>query len=263
MALYDPDGIVAPFVRRLVDDLARPGTTFVATATHPLTPGAAAFVRERGELIERDNTGLDMAGHRLVLARHEARRFDEVVIANDTFAALEPIDRIADRIDPAADFWGITSSREVAPHVQSYFVAFRRRAVETPAFATHWGAALPKGRRAIIRAGEVGLSRTLRRQGLHFDVAFHPTARQDALALRRALRHPQAGPRGVLGQWNPTMVLPDAALDGSLPVVKMSALRFDPYRIGRGRLLDALEARFPEAMAGVREYLERTDRAYA
>ena len=78
-----------------------------------------------------------------------------------------------------------------------------------------------------------------------------------------ALRHPSAGPRGVVGQWNPTMVLADAALDGSLPVVKMSALRFDPYGLGRGRLLDALEARFPDAMGGVRDYLSRTDRAYS
>lgn len=262
MALFDPDGVVAPFVRDRIVDLAQGSTTLVATATHPLAKEDAAFVRRYGQLIERDNVGLDMAGHRLVLARHDPKRFDEVIITNDTFAALEPLARITDRIDPAADFWGITASRELGEHVQSYFVAFRESAVHSPAFAAHWAADVPEGRRRIIVAGEVGLSRTLRRAGLRFDVAFHPSAAQAMRAQLRAWRHPMAGPRGVVGQWNPTMVLPDAALEGSLPVVKMSTLRFDPYQLGRERLLDALVARYPEQLASVREYLERTDRAY-
>ncbi len=263
IALYDPDGRVAPFVRRTIDELLTPGTTLVATATHPLAPPDAAWVRERGRLVERENVGLDMVGHRLALDAHPPARFDEVVIANDTFALLAPLARIEDRIDPSVDFWGITASRERAPHVQSYFVCFRGRVPASKVFARHWAAVAPAGRKRTIVANEIGLTRTLVREGFRFDVAYHPTAGDGVRAQWRSLRHPLAGPWGVVGRWNPYMVLADAALDARLPVIKMSALRFDPYRLGADRLLGALERRHPAAMEGVRAYLERTAAAYA
>lgn len=263
IALFDPDGRVAPFVRRTIDELATPGTTLVATATHPLAPQDAAWVRVRGRLIERENVGLDMVGHRLALDAHPPAGFDEVVITNDTFALLEPLARIEDRIDPSADFWGITASRERAPHVQSYFVCFRRGVPASRVFADHWARVTAAGRKQTIVANEIGLTRTLVRAGFRFDVAYHPTAADRVRAQARSLRRPLAGPWGVVGRWNPYMVLADAALDARLPVVKMSALRFDPYRLGADRLLADLERRHPERMAGVRQYLERTARAYA
>lgn len=263
IALFDPDGRVAPFVRRTIDELATPGTTLVATATHPLAPQDAAWVRVRGRLIERENVGLDMVGHRLALDAHPPAGFDEVVITNDTFALLEPLARIEDRIDPSADFWGITASRERAPHVQSYFVCFRRGVPASRVFADHWARVTAAGRKQTIVANEIGLTRTLVRAGFRFDVAYHPTAADRVRAQARSLRRPLAGPWGVVGRWNPYMVLADAALDARLPVVKMSALRFDPYRLGADRLLADLERRHPERMAGVRQYLERTVRAYA
>lgn len=263
MALYDPDGQVAPYVRRTISELVGPGTTFVAHATHPLDAEAASWVRGRGELIERENVGLDMVGHRLVLDRYGPAAFDEVVITNDTFALLDPLERIEDRVDPAADFWGITASRERARHVQSYFVCFRRGVPASAAFAAHWRGVAAASRKETIVANEIGLSRTLVRAGFGFDVAYHPSWSDAARAWVRSLRHPRSGPWGVLGAPNPYQVLADAALDRRLPVVKMSALRFDGFGIGTPRLLAALEARYPEAMAGVREYLDRTASAYA
>lgn len=263
IALYDPDGRVAPFVRRTIEELATPGTTLVATATHPLHPEDAAWVGARGELVERENVGLDMVGHRLALDAHPPAGFDEVVITNDTFALLEPLARIEDRVDPSADFWGITGSRERAPHVQSFFVCFRAPIPASAVFADHWRRVTPAGRKQTIVANEIGLTRTLVRAGFRFDVAYHPRLADAVRAQVRSLRHPLAGPWGVVGRWNPYMALADAALDARLPVIKMSALRFDPYRLGADRLLAELEVRHPEAMAGVRDYLDRTARAYA
>ena len=262
VALYDPDGMVAPFARRTIDALAGPGTTLVATATHPLTPEAAGWVRERGQLIERENVGLDMLGHQLVLGEHPAHEFDEVILTNDTFVLLRPLARIEDRIDPAAAFWGITASREIAPHVQSYFLCFRGAVTRDPLFAEHWPAVKLADRRQTIVDNEIGLSRTLTRAGHRFDVAFHPNAAELTRAQLRGWRHGRHNPRAVVGQWNPTMVLADAALNGHLPVVKISALRFDPFQLGTPALLSELERRFPEPMEGVRAYLKRTARAY-
>lgn len=262
IALYDPDGRVAPYVRRTIEQFAAPGTTLVAHATHALSPEDAAWVRARGLLIERENVGLDMVGHRLALEAHPPAGFDEVVITNDTFALLEPLDRVQRRIDRSVDFWGITESREIARHVQSYFIAFRSPIPQSKVFAAHWRSVAPASRRRTIVDNEVGLTRKLVREGFRFDVAYHPTAGDRVRARLRSLRHPLAAPRGVVGQWNPNMVLADAALNARLPVVKMSALRFDPYRLDASRLLSELERRYPAELAGVRHYLERTARAY-
>ena len=66
--------------------------------------------------------------------------------------------------------------------------------------------------------------------------------------------------RGNVASFHHTNV--DAALNGHLPVVKISALRFDPFQLGTAALLSELERRFPEPMTGVRAYLERTAPAY-
>jgi hypothetical protein len=92
-------------------------------------------------------------------------------------------------------------------------------------------------------------------------------------ALRAELRHRTAldrlpakqrpEQRGIVTAlreptWNPTYVLWDAVFDGRLPFVKLEVLRDDPYEIGKEKALARLEEAYPEQLAGVREYLDRT-----
>lgn len=262
MALFDPDGVVAPFARRTIEQLARPDTTIVATATNPLRPEDAAWVRERAELIERENVGLDLLSHHLVLTSRDLTRYDDVITTNDTYVLLQPLDAVEQGIDRSADFWGFTISPEVRPHVQSFFVDFRASAVRHPAFLEHWRAVRPLRRRAMIRTNEVGMSTTLLKAGLTMDAAFRPTRSDRRLARARTLRHGWFNPRSVLGQWNPNSILPEAALEGRMPMVKISTLRYDPFKIDAAGLLDRLEGAYPTAMQGVRDYLERTGTSY-
>lgn len=262
IALYDPDGVVAPFVRHTIEELSRPDTTIVATSTHPLADDDASWVRERADLIERANTGLDLYSHRLVLERFNLGDFDEVVVTNDTYALLQPIEVIERAIDPATDFWGLTISREGTRHVQSFFVDFRSKAIRHPGFLEHWRKVEPGGRDAMIHQGELGLSRALRRAGLLMEAAYRPSASDRRQATIRTLRNRTLNPMIVLGGWNASMATPEAALDGRMPMVKISTLRYDPYRVGADRLLSRLEAAYPAAMDGVRDYLDRTADAY-
>lgn len=262
MALFDPQGDVAPFVRRTIEQLATPNTHLVLSATHPLKPEAAAWVRERGELIERANEGLDLYGHRLVLDAADLTDVDEVVITNDTYALVDDLAGIESRISRDADFWGLTTSAEVARHVQSYFVCFRAPVLRHSAFTEHWSSVVPLDRKATIVNNEVGMSTRLAKAGFTMDAAYHPTARDRLKAQGRALRHGWHNPRSIVGQWNTTAILPDAALDGRLPCVKLSTLRYDPFKVGANALLGRLEERHPRAMEGVRDYLERTAASY-
>lgn len=262
MALYDPQGMVAPFVRRTIEQLASPGTRLVFSATHPLIPEAAAWVRKRGFLVERANEGLDLYGHRLVLDSADLSSYDEVVITNDTYALVADMATIEGRIDPGADFWGLTASNEVAKHVQSYFVCFRAPVLRNPAFAEHWRRVTALGRKDTIVNNEIGLSKRLLDAGFTMDSAYHPTASDRLVAQRRALLHGWHNPRSIVGQWNTTAILADAALDGRLPCVKLSTLRYDPFKIGARDLLGRLEERHPHAMDGIRQYLDRTAAAY-
>lgn len=65
-----------------------------------------------------------------------------------------------------ADFWGITDSHEFSPHLQSYFMVFKKSVVNSDAFRKFWaGFANYTHKGVLIQKGELGLSKTLLRAG--------------------------------------------------------------------------------------------------
>ena len=70
----------------------------------------------------------------------DLRRYDEVVVCNDTYVGpLRPYRRLFDEMaGRAVDFWGLSASQRISPHVQSFFVAFRPWLVSSRAFGSFW-----------------------------------------------------------------------------------------------------------------------------
>ncbi len=277
-ACFDPDGEIAPHVRRHIEAWRTESRRLIAVTTSSLTDEARAWLGANTELVERENYGYDFYSYRTgILAAGDLSGYDEVVICNDTFVGpLRPYAGIfADMAAVPVDFWGMTRSLRIAPHLQSFFVVFRRWVVGSKAFADFWqGMAPVSDRREVIHRYEVGLSRRLVEAGFTMGSYFTETDGDRRLARARVawwVLHRPGGRSGGFRRtaermneaWNPTYALADAALrDARLPLVKLDVLRSDPYGLGAAGLLRRCETAHPAAFAGVRAFLDRTAPRY-
>lgn len=277
LASYDPAGELAPQLRQQILAWQGQAQRLIVVCAGALQPDARRWISEHAELIERENVGYDFASYRAGLdAVADLSQFDDVVLCNDSFVGpLRPFAQIfAEMAERRVDFWGITASRRIEPHLQSYFLVFRRWVVGSPAFTGFWAAMVPLShRREVIQRYEIGLSRTLLAAGFAMGSYFEPNPDEQRRARRRTawwISRRKDAPRRVRDlveastePWNPTYALADSALaEGRLPLVKLDVLRFDPYGLDAARLLRSCERRFPESFAGVAEHLDRTAAHY-
>lgn len=283
-AHHDPDGEVAPHVRRVIRALKNAVGRVIVVSTAPLTADSQRWLRDHAELVMRPNRGHDFASYRVGVEQLGVGS-DEIMLVNDSAVYLQiELDRLMCGLSTrGADFWGITPGFEYSRHVQSYFLAFGRDVVGSPAWRAFWlQVDDSSSRQDVILRYEVGLSRRLIEEGFVMDTWFRPSAAQRVRGAARAhsgdlkAALEERNPRRIAGwfrrlhdrarhpEWNVAIALADAALrkQGRLPAVKISTLRDDPYRLGASSLLSLLERRYPVDFAGVRDYLERTDRAY-
>jgi hypothetical protein len=286
-AHFDPDGEVGPHVQRTVAALAAFVDRLVIVSTAPLTADARRWLRAAGELIERDNSGHDLASYGAGIAhlQDDPDEPGELILMNDSavFPLMDLAHIFAVMDTREADAWGITPGFGYSPHIQSYMLVFRQPVLRAAVFRDVW-APRPgtRDRDDVIIEYEVGLARRLRAAGFRLDTYFRPSARDlvrgavrsHFAELEQALRERRW--RRTLGwvrrlpsrarrpEWNPAAALADIALrrPDRLPVVKISTVRDDPYRLGTPALLHAMEQRHPEHFAGVEAFLRRTDHAY-
>ncbi len=281
MAAYDPDGELAHHVRFQIEAWQGQCRRLILVTTNELTPSARDWLDGRAELIERDNIGYDFYSYRTgLLAAGDLSSFDQVVICNDTYVG--PLRGFGDLFhameERGYDFWGITRSRRIKPHVQSFFVVFDAAVVASAAFTMFWTGMEPiSNRRKVIHRYEVGLSRTLKAAGFSFGSYYSESRFEWRLARLRVMwwaLQRRNRPKGLKAgwvklrewarePWNPMAGLADAALDDArLPLVKIDTLRFDPYGLGAGRLLRRCAEAYPDAFAGLGAYFERTNSRY-
>jgi hypothetical protein len=279
MAHYDPRGEVAPHVRRQVAALAEAVEDLVIVSTAELSDASRVWLEKHGRVLPRANYGYDFFSYKTGLEATALGGYDEVVVCNDTYVG--PLvgyrEIFATMADRPADFWGLTSSRRVHPHVQSFFVAFRPWLVESQAFTRFWHDMSPVSDRAkVISQYEVGLTKAMTAGGFSWAAYFSETERDRTLAQRRVAWwsfHRLPPPRSrrdwnwlkqkAKDPWNPAIGLADAALDGGrLPYVKIDTLRYDQYGLGADKLLRMCERAYPDAFDGVRDYLESTAELY-
>ncbi len=66
--------------------------------------------------------------------------YDELILANDScYGPLFSWETVFDKMDiDPCDFWGLTSSRQINWHLQSYFLVFRQSVLSNRAFQYFW-----------------------------------------------------------------------------------------------------------------------------
>lgn len=288
VAHFDIDGHAAPHVLRQLDVLSRSFDSIVVTTTSALTPDARSALSARADLIERPNFGQDFASWRDGLsAVKQGKGFDTVLLTNDSYICTvdswEPA--LAAMADRPVEAWGLTKTWRHAEHIQSYFLCFTRPVLASQGFARFWADFRPApNRTAAITTQEVGISRALRSSGFRLGSYFEPSRQERLLANRRGvhwlIRRRRTYPARFHGfgdhfhmrrfrdpleanNLNWASVFADFVFDRDrFPAVKIDTLRYDPLWLGSEELLTRSEERFPEAFAGVRDYIQRTTTAY-
>lgn len=280
MAHFDPDGQIAPHVRRHIEAWSGFAERLIVVTTSHLTPEAREWVSGHAELLERDNYGYDFMSYKAGLDHAgDLAHYGEVVLCNDSFVG--PLRSYAELFAHMAarpvDFWGLTLSNRIHPHLQSFFVVFRPWVVRSRTFRDFWSGMVPvSDRQLVIHRYEVGLTRALAAAGFTPGSYFEEDAK-DRRAARRRMRWwawLRLGGRltsltsrtlrtRAAEAWNPTYALADRALDRArMPFVKLDTLRFDPMGLDARGLLARCETAFPREFEGVADFLARTKAHY-
>ena len=167
-------------------------------------------------LVHRENRGYDFAGWALALRLYPSL-YDaqEVLLCNDSvYGPLRSLGPIFDKMNgTSCDFWGITESREVEWHLQSYFLVFKKSALTSAIFKQFWTAVRAlDDKMELIRAYEVPLARLLSEGGL----------RPGVLVALEDVSSEICNP--TLHPWRKTILV------GKSPFVKVQLLRDNPLK---------------------------------
>lgn len=129
----------------------------------------------------RENRGYDSGAYKDVLCKYlgwdEVRKYDEVILANDSFFGffypLQDTFRLMEQAE--CDYWGMTGQtageyrnpvREFEAHIHSYFMAFRKNVIGSKVFKDFWDElAYPQNFRQAIVNFELGINERLKECG--------------------------------------------------------------------------------------------------
>jgi rhamnosyltransferase len=168
-AHYDESGTVRPFVKHALSSMALLCSSRIFVSNSPLADDDLEELRALcADVLVNDNTGYDFYMWKLALQAGHYERFDEVVLMNSSiYGPLFPLDGIfAEMEDVACDFWGITECFKLRPHVQSYFLVFRKNVLSSPRFRHFWDGILPfTSKQQVIQGYEVGITQWLVESG--------------------------------------------------------------------------------------------------
>jgi len=274
-AHYDADGIVDTYVLAYLGALRQLVDHLVCVSAAPLLPEEEKKLTSFCDrLIVRPNEGYDFMSYKEGLATLDVGSYDQIVLCNDSvygpmFDLSEVFEEMARR---RCDVWGMTESKEITPHLQSYFLVFERPALQSPAFESFWSkVGILSAKEEVILRYEAGLSTALSRGELtwcaYADASLplwhHARFLLGKLTparvwnrLRRYLSPTSSLP--ATAHVNPTLMLWKPLLEESrMPFVKISLLRDLPYGVSREEILQAIEHHTSYDTELIRTHLRR------
>ena len=233
-------------------------------------------------VVIRRNRGLDFGSWKAGLTAVDLRSADELVLCNDScFGPLGSFEQFFGAMEKEhCDFWGITASREIRFHVQSYFLVFRKSVLRDPAFADFWDRLVPQSlKSAVILINEVGLTRLLVERGHVPGTYFRLTLGSSLAAVRLRAGafwtdfmgvHPASLRFRLVGLlrmarclserlWpvNPSHVYWPLLMKCKVPLIKVELLRDNPLDVDLKGLNHALKDQVPRLWPMIQRYLAR------
>ena len=273
-AHFDRDDVIDPYVISYVSALSRFGAV-IFVSTSRLSDAEISKVQPYTiRAICRPNIGYDFMSWQVGLGLVGQRDlYDEIVTCNDSvYAPIFPLGEMFEVMERSqAAYWAVTSNSEVAPHLQSYFIAFRRPVFQSREFWQFWDdVGLQPSKRALIEAYEVGLSVLL--EGLGFSRATYFSVDEllnDALknfkwfsVLPLMTYHDlQTQPLNVgrllTGSYNKSLTLWRELILSRVPMIKVELLRDNPTNHQVDEVLAAMERHSVYPVQIIRNHLRR------
>ena len=163
---YDKDGIIDPYVIYYLEKLLSLGCdiVFVSTATI-ITKDEIKKIKDIcAQVIVKENIGYDFGSWKTALVMSEPllANYEKLLLCNDSvYAPVYDLQSVFLQMqDRDLDAWGITESRDMGYHLQSYFLVFDKKVFQDAKFLNFWGNYTTyKYKRNVIEYYEVGLSR--------------------------------------------------------------------------------------------------------
>lgn len=148
-------GNIDPYVFYLAEKIKEIVETLAVTINGVPTESDVEELEKYSDMVfVRDNAGFDCGAYKDTLETYigweKVINYDELILLNDScFGPIYPLSDVFETMDKRElDFWGITEqtpikagkySREVFPyHIQTYFLAVRRRMLKDAAFWQFW-----------------------------------------------------------------------------------------------------------------------------
>ncbi len=198
-------------------------------------------------VIQRENVGYDFLMWRQGMAEYDLKTVEELLLINSSvIGPLHPLAPLWD--NPAAsqcDFWGLTDNDEIGRHLQSYFLVFRRKVLQSEHFMEFWRSVLPyKDKLQMIRSYEVGLTRWLEEHGFTWRPIFAQEHIRSLFFKRRSFARRVSDRyhrRGI--PQNTAALLPDLLLECGMPFLKTSLLHTrSPWKVDPDVAVKLLES---------------------
>jgi rhamnosyltransferase len=173
-AHFDANGEVRPFVLHALQAMSPLCADTIFVSNSPLTDGDRDSLLSRcSRVLINNNTGYDFYMWKLALESADLSQYDEVILMNSSiYGPIMPIETVFAEMDTRdCDFWGITECFQRQPHVQSYFLVFKKGVITSPAFTAFWEGVLPyRDKLQVIMSYETGLTRWMLESGFRMGV---------------------------------------------------------------------------------------------
>ena len=168
-AHFNEDNALSGFVRHSILSMQNICSEILFVSNSPLSTSDKQFLESCcSRVFVNDNSGYDFFMWKIALESVNYSDYDEIVLMNSSiFGPITPLKPAFESMNSSeCDFWGITESFLIKPHLQSYFLVFKKRVIESEAFVLFWRSVLPlKNKNQVILNYEVGLSQWLVESG--------------------------------------------------------------------------------------------------
>lgn len=202
------------------------------------------------EVLERPNTGFDFAAWRDVILRESMEQWQEILLVNSSVIgplfSLSPL--FHEMSTRSCDFWGLTQSRFIRPHIQSYFMCFRNPLIRSPVWSSFWQSVQDESRKwDVISKYELKMTEVFESAGFT-GVSFLPRTTRSGVQRLFFRRMNTVLPVYIpadKNRTNPTIHSPLELIESGLPYLKASLLwghnRRQPFPLGKIMALEKVD----------------------
>jgi lipopolysaccharide biosynthesis protein len=275
-AHYDRDNLVDDYILYYLEGLKRVSSYMIFVSTSRISESEISRVETICDRVMlRDNVGYDFMSWQMgIKAIVSLADFDELVLCNDSvYGPIYPLSSIFDAMTQKdCDFWGMTDSYQIAYHLQSYFLVFKKNLALSRAFRDFWDSvSLQKSKDDVIRKYEVGMTQTFVSAGFR-PCAFAPSPssllqvleikailalRSPFKAVRRVVKTLRGGYQEQISL-NPTFFLwKDLIVKRKMPFLKIGLLRDSGDRVNTRGYGDIIKKHSSYDTELIRKHLER------